>query len=94
MKKMYLLLTLTIALVGAQDPADLVQSEAIQETQQSIEQNEVEESIQSPVEVLTEIMDEKLDKKGKLLGDVNDDGDFNVLDIVSLLDCILNDTCN
>jgi hypothetical protein len=79
MKKMYLLLTLTIALVGAQDPADLVQSEAIQETQQSIEQNEVEESIQSPVEVLTEMMDEKLDKKATLLGDVNDDGSIYMI---------------
>ena len=39
MKKMYLLLTLTIALVGAQDPADLVQSEAIQETEHRTERS-------------------------------------------------------
>ena len=73
---------LSIFLIGfavAQDPADLAQSEAIQEAQESIDQNEVEDSPQFPSEVLTEMVEERLDGKGKILGDVNDDGSIYMI---------------
>jgi hypothetical protein len=76
MKKTIIIL-MSIFLIGfavAQDPADLAQSEAIQEAQESIDQNEVEDSPQFPSEVLTEMVEDRLDSKGKILGDVNDDG--------------------
>lgn len=71
--KLYFLL-LIISVLNAQNPKDLAQSEAIQEAQENIDQNESENSPEFPVEVLTEMMEERLDRKGKILGDVNDDG--------------------
>ncbi len=71
--KLYFLL-LIISVLNAQNPKDLAQSEAIQEGQENIDQNESENSPEFPVEVLTEMMEERLDRKSKILGDVNDDG--------------------
>ena len=81
MKKTIIIL-MSIFLIGfavAQDPADLAQSEAIQEAQESIDQNEVEDSPQFPSEVLTEMVEDRLDSKGKILGDVNDDGSIYMI---------------
>ena len=57
----------------SQNPSDLAQSDGVQESQNMIDENDVEESDQFPSEVLTEIMEEKLERKGKYLGEVNDD---------------------
>ena len=78
-KSIYVFWFLIIGVLFAQDPADLANSEAIKETQQSIDQNQVEDSNEFPVEVLTEMMEEKLDRKGKILGDVNDDGSIYMI---------------
>jgi hypothetical protein len=65
---------LIITVLNAQNPKDLSQSEAIQEAQENIDQNGSESSPEFPIEVLTTMMEERLDRKGKILGDVNDDG--------------------
>ena len=70
---------LVFGVLLAQDPADLAQSEAIQEAQESIDENEFEDSPAFPVEVLTEMIEDRLDRKGKILGEVNDDGSIYMI---------------
>ena len=65
--KIHSILFLVFGVLLAQDPADLAQSEAIQEAQESIDENEFEDSPAFPEEVLTEMIEDRLDRKGKIL---------------------------
>lgn len=78
-KTHYIISILMFGVLFAQNPADLAQSEAIQEAQESIDENEVEDSPQFPVEVLAEMIEERLDRKDKILGEVNDDGSIYMI---------------
>jgi hypothetical protein len=78
-KPHFIISILMFGVLFAQNPADLAQSEAIQESQESIDQNEVENSPQFPREVLEEMIEERLDSKDKILGEVNDDGSIYMI---------------
>jgi hypothetical protein len=78
-KPHFIISILMFGVLFAQNPADLAQSEAIQESQESIDQNEAEDSPAFPIEVLTEMVEERLDRKGKILAEVNDDGSIYMI---------------
>ncbi len=76
MKKCTLFLafiSLTI-LLGAQNPADLSKSQAVQETQ-----DVVTEMVEYPEDVLRETVSGMLAKKGKSIGSINSDGSIYVI---------------
>ena len=77
MKRMILAVSVMLVASGAlfaQEPADLAQSSAVQETQ------EVEnELLEFPVEALTKSMNNSLAKKGLVLGGINNDGSIYMI---------------
>lgn len=83
MKKTFLTAVFALgcfAFVNAQDPADLVSSDAVQETQ-----NIETEIIENPLEELTNDMTESLGNMGKYLNTVNDDGSIYVIGAATTL---------